>query len=88
MVCFLIVIGSAIGRNRQAFSASAVKINPKQAPARIRASRAERIGRRPRMAGPPLLDYFRVMVPSQVPTFFSCLSSSLNHRDVTHLDSV
>jgi hypothetical protein len=33
-------------------------------------------------------DYFREIVPSQVPIFFSCLSSSENQRDVTHLDSV
>ena len=34
------------------------------------------------------LPYFRVMVPSQVLTHFSCLFSSLNHREVTHFDSV
>jgi hypothetical protein len=32
--------------------------------------------------------YFRLIVPSQVLMQVSFLSSSLNHRDVTHLDSV
>jgi len=35
-----------------------------------------------------LLYHFLVMVPSQVLIFFSCLSSSLNQRDVTLFASV
>ena len=36
----------------------------------------------------PFDPYFRLIVPSQVLMQVSFLSSSLNHRDVTHFDSV